>query len=284
MLNLYSIALNQEPTKEDLDDKEKASILYHNLFDYPLSFSDLIKWKSGNKVEVTKARNQVTNKRGFYFLEGREGLIYKRLLRKRVSDKKMKIAKASAKIFALIPTIKMVAVTGSLAMENAAEESDIDLMMVTKKGTLWITRLLTYLLTYLFNLSIRKPSDNNQKDKFCLNIWLDETDLLWSKKDRNVYTAHEIAQIIPLVNKDKTYEKFLHKNKWLLDYWPNSVKISEKRRVKSEKVFSLDLIEKLAFNLQKNYMMKKVTREIVTPTRALFHPQDWGKVVLGRLT
>ena len=43
-------------------------------------------------------------------------------------------------------------------------------------------------------------------------------------------------------------------------------------------------VEKMAFRIQYTYMQKKITREVVTPTRALFHPQDWGKVVFGRLS
>ena len=56
-------------------------------------------------------------------------------------------------------------------------------------------------------------------------MWLDESDMVWQRKDRNIYTAHEIAQIVPLINKDKTYEKFLSHNRWILDFWPNAVKI-----------------------------------------------------------
>lgn len=249
----------------------------------------MIKWRSTNLADIKIDMHEVVVRNGYCFLGGREGLIYKKSLRQRISAKKTEIAKRAAKILSLVPGIKMVAVTGSLAMENSDDESDIDLMIVTKTGRLWTTRLLSYLSLYAFRFSLRSPNDKNQKDKLCLNMWLDEHDLVW--RERNIYTSHEIAQILPLVNKDKTYEKFLYKNKWILEYWPNAVRINEEGRVKSEKVFSssffaftLRLVEKIAFWLQYRHMRSKISREVISPTRALFHPQDWGKVVMGRLS
>jgi D-beta-D-heptose 7-phosphate kinase/D-beta-D-heptose 1-phosphate adenosyltransferase len=260
---------------------EKASVLYHDLFDYPLNFSDLIRWQL-LKTPTINQNIEVVNERGFYFLKGREGLIYKRLLRKRISTKKIKIAKRASRILSFLPGIRMVAVTGSLAMQNSSEKSDIDLMIITKKGSLWTTRLLSYLLLNVMRLALRRPNDGNQKDKLCLNMWIDESDMVWLKKDRNLYTAHEIAQIVPLINKDKTYEKFLFQNKWILSYWPSAVVI-KKLKVEKPQV-RIGLLERIAYNIQLNHMKSRITREVITPTRALFHPQDWGKMILGRLT
>jgi hypothetical protein len=124
-------------------------------------------------------------------------------------------------------------------------------------------------------------------------MWLDESDTVWSRKDRNIYTAHEIAQIIPLVNKNKSYEKFLLTNKWVLKFWPNAVKLNtkilrykdagEKTLISSIKYLMSSPLEKLVYQLQYLYMKPKITREVVTPTRGIFHPQDWGKIVLERL-
>jgi predicted nucleotidyltransferase len=291
VLNLYTISTKRENSLEDLSNSERISVVYHDLFDYPLSFSDLIRWQAGKKLIDIENTAEVTSKNGYYHLEGREGLIYKRLLRKRISLKKMKIAKNASRILAFLPGVKMVAVTGSLAMENSSEGSDIDLLIVTRSGSLWTTRLISYFALKVMNYAIRSPKGKEQKDKLCLNMWMDESDLLWLKKDRNLYTAHEIAQIIPLINKDKTYEKFILKNKWVQDFWPNSIRVNKGDRVRNKNNvhfslfdFPLQVIEKLAFQFQYWYMKLKITREVVTRTRALFHPQDWGKVVLGRLS
>lgn len=287
MPNLYKIVTKSEDVTKRIDSAESASIYYHNIFDYPLDLSDLIKWKT-NVLILDKSNRQIKQKNGFFFLEGNEGVVYKRSLRKRISERKMEIAKKAGKILSIIPTIKMVAVTGSLAMENASTTSDIDLMLVTSKDMMWTTRFFSYLFLKLANISVRKFGDKDETNKLCLNIWIDESDTPWPS--RNIYTAHEIAQIIPLINRDNTYEKFLKKNKWILEYWPNAVRMQDvehKLLNKKTKLRIIDsiflLVERLAFWLQYRHMKPKITREIVTPTCALFHPQDWSKVVLDRL-
>ncbi len=293
MPNLYTLSTKKVLSDKELSDGERFSVLYHNLFDYPLSFNGLIKWRARGRINTRiTTSTSITCKNNYYFLENRYGLVYKNLLRKRISAKKMLIAQRAAKIISLVPTVKMVAITGSLAMENSTDESDIDLLIITNIGTLWFTRLFAYLLIGLFGIQRRYPNKGSEKDRLCLNMWLDENDLKWNKKQQNFYTAHEIAQIIPLVNKDNTYEKFLHINKWILDYWPNSVRIKNNElRIKNKTKNSLfiihesifNVIEWLAFKLQYNHMASKITRETITKTRALFHPQDWGEVVLKRL-
>lgn len=294
MLNLYNPSLLTKIGQKNISKSEKISILYHDIFNYPLTFAELIKWKAGKNILNIKNAVNVTTKKGYYYIEGREGLIYKRLLRKRISVKKMQIAQRSANLLRLVPNIKMVGVTGSLAMENCSEDSDIDILIITKQNNLWFTRLLVYLLLRIAGYLLRKPQVKNEKDALCLNMWLDESDLVWSSKDRNIYSAHELAQIIPLVNKNKTYEKFIYKNKWILDYWPNSVRISSNKQVASSMyghktllhtIYYIlqSIVEKFCYWLQKTYMKNKITREVVTPTRALFHPQDWGKIIINRL-
>lgn len=251
------------------------SIKYHAIFDYELVKSDFPKWRYIGDKSI-KSIKSIKSKI--------------RIQREKISEQKLIIAKKAAKILSKISTVKFVGITGSLAMMNANENSDIDLMIITSRGTLWSSRLVILVLLVILDIPFRRAGKRDEANKLCLNMWFDELDLVWSKSDRNIYTSHEIAQIIPLVNKDQTYEKFLYQNKWILDYWPNAVCVNEKVKVKSEKVFRfsfldfpLRILEKLAFKIQYLYMKSKITRELVTPTRAIFHPQDWGKVVLTKL-
>lgn len=290
---LYNIAFGENRGKALLvSEKEIVSVVYHNIFGFPLTAGELIKWTVGERVIVPNWQEKaVETKNGYYFLKGNASGIYTRLLKERISQRKIKLAKRAAKFLSLIPMVKMIAVTGALAMENAADENDIDLLIITKKGSLWTTRLVGYLVSWLAGIKIRKPGDKNQKDKLCLNIWLDEKALAWERHDRNLFTAHEIAQIKPLVNKDKTYEKFIAKNKWILAFWPNAVRIKNLKFKMSSvsgngKNYNskFKILETFAYKLQYLYMKSKITREVVTPTRALFHPNDWGKVVLRQFS
>jgi len=292
MPNLYTIETKNEVGNDALVPGEKASVLYHNLFDFPMNFADLVKWKVGMGYEIDLAETEVISKNGYYFISGKEASVYKRILRKRISEQKIEIAKKAANLLTFVPGIKMVGITGSLAMKNSAEDGDIDFIIITKKGTLWTSRLFAYSLIRLFGFKARKAGSKEQKDMLCLNMWLDESDLVW--RDRNLYSAHEIAQIVPLVNKGKTYDRLLMKNRWILNFWPNAVKLNNELRTmkNAKKAYSIVhkasfisfLFEKMAYKLQYRHMKSKITREVVTPTRALFHPQNWGKVVLGRLS
>lgn len=273
------------------------SLVYHDIFKYPLTEQELKKWVAVKEFSIINSQLSINQKNGFYFLAGHSRFVAKRLARERFSFKKLTIAKKAARVLSFIPTVKMVGVTGSLAMANAGQGGDIDLLVVTKKGNLWTTRLIAVLALLLVGIPVRKVGSSGQKDKICINIWLDETALSWSKKSRNIYTAHEISQIIPLVNKEKIYEKFLWENKWILKYWPKAAKIPSAKDIKilskeENKKHSISrylnilislLIEPIAFKLQYFYMKPRITRETITPTRALFHPVDWGKIVLKKL-
>lgn len=289
--------LNKESIKNqalELSTSKRISIFYHDLFDYPLTKTEIEKWATGKRVLSDKYRvSSIKTKKGYYFLKGKEGSILKRLAREKSSVKKLKIARRAGRLLTKIPTVKMVGITGALSMKNANEDSDIDLLIVTSHGLLWTTRLLSYFLFLALGFRIRRPKSSEQKDKLCLNMWLDESDLIFRK--RNIFTAHEVTQIIPIVNKDKTYEKLLWKNRWVLDYWPRAVtrkylvsgtkyQVSKKSLIHNTLNLLLNtVIEPIVYKLQYRYMRSKITRETITKTRAIFHPYDWSAEVLKRL-
>jgi D-beta-D-heptose 7-phosphate kinase/D-beta-D-heptose 1-phosphate adenosyltransferase len=239
-----------------------------------------VKWELGRRAGTPVKEGFVGVRKGFYFLAGRQGLILKRLMRHRISQRKLLIARKAASVFAVMPTVKMVGITGALAMENADTESDIDFLVITRKGTLWLTRLFTLLTLRLVGLPTRRFDDKKQADKLCLNMWLDESRLVWPKKDRNLYTAHEIAQIVPLVNKEQTYERFIYLNRWVRLYWPNAVRQTKKPAHRNtQTTILLSPFEALAYGLQYRYMKPKITRERVGLTKAIFHPINWWEIL-----
>ena len=272
------------------------TVFYHDIFDYPLLKYELSRWVPGEGVLSIKSsvlgtlKQKVEYKRGFYYLEGREEIIAKRRLNAKSSKNKLKIAKRAGKLLDRIPTVMFVGITGSLAMMNSNDDSDIDLLIITSKGTLWTTRLITYSLLLISGFGVRRPKNKEEKDRLCLNMWIDERDLKFTK--RNVFTAHEVAQIVSIVNNGKTYEKLLWENRWILDYWPKAVEIGRiqqvacrmtKRAHAAYYMLLATLFEPVAFKLQYLYMKPKITRETVTKTRAFFHPNDWSRKVLGQL-
>lgn len=255
------------------------ALLYHDIFDYPLSAEDFPKWLPNSKA-ILKEKPTITFSNGFYMLEGKEHLAAKRKKAEKISIQKLFLAQKAAKILAFLPSIQMVGLTGSLAMKNARAGSDIDMLLITKNQNLWTTRILAYFMLKFFGISVRKAGEREEKNKLCLNMWMDESDLYFNKQ--NIFTAHEVAQIVPLINKNHSFERLIHINKWIYDYWPNAV---AHKRVGKRKVSKsmLSVVEPIAYQLQILYMKNKRSREVVTPTRAFFHPFDWGENVLKEL-
>jgi predicted nucleotidyltransferase len=208
------------------------TLCYHNIFDYPLTLKELHRFliakaeyrSSLNELQfaVQKLirRRKIKESDGFYFLRGREVIVETRKERQRYSQEKSKIGRRVACWLRFIPTIKMVALTGAVAMNNAKESDDIDFLVVVGANRLWLTRVLAVLLIELLGRR-RKPGEIDVKDKICLNIFLDEKHLALSKKKRNLFVAHEIAQMKPFWQKDNTYQKFIEANRWLKKFLPN---------------------------------------------------------------
>jgi len=204
-----------------------STLAYADIFDYPLRENEIyrfllsdIRYQILDVGKGLKELPEVSQKNNFYFLKEREHLVLLRKKRERWSRKRLKIAKQVARWLKIIPTIKMVAVTGALAMENSNKNDDIDLLIITSKNRLWLTRLLAVLLVELI-AKRRHPADKEVKDKICLNMFLDEGHLKVPEKEQDLFSAHEVCQLKPILDKNGTYQKFLKANLWSKKFLPN---------------------------------------------------------------
>lgn len=263
-----------------LSQEYSIAVLYHDIFGYPLKENELVRWEAGERLKLRSARPRIYKIDQYLILEGRENMVSGRLEKEASSKKKAGTLPKIKDMLEKQKDILMVGITGSLAMNAAADNSDIDLLIITKTGKVWTTRLRTLLSLKRQKIPTRRARDKNEQNKVCINIWMDECDLEIDTK--NAYTAHELAQIVPLINKNKTYEKLLAVNSWIVGYWPNAVQIRNHNFVESKHP-KLNLKEILFYQLQKLYMKSKITREIVSPTRAFFHPNDWSRRVVKEL-
>ena len=183
------------------------TLAYSDIFDYPLTAEEVNRW-------IIKGDSLAPAKKGLFYLPGRSNLVALRQRRRRYSRGKWGRVHRLVGYLKLFPWIKLVAVTGALAMNNAQADDDIDLMIVTQTNRLWLTRLTVWL--FLFAYWRRGKKINN---RFCLNLWLDETTL--AIKQRNLYIAHEICQALPVLDRDQTYQKFIRANLWYKKFLPN---------------------------------------------------------------
>lgn len=203
------------------------TLAYADIFDYPLTFEELHRFLIGQKIDKAKLRklinqaSKIEQQAGrFHFFKNRKSLVSLRNKREKWSRKKITIAKRTASWLKLIPSIKMVALTGSLTMKNSDKNDDIDLLIVTRRNRLWLTRLLTVFLIELV-AKRRRPKDKQFEDKICLNMFLDEDHLKIPYQEQDLFTAHEACQLMPLWEKEKVYQKFLKENQWVKKFLPN---------------------------------------------------------------
>lgn len=258
-----------------MTEHEQISVLYHQVFHYKLSPEELKKWTAGKNLSLNKSRTYQSSP-----------LVLKSKLHKSVNQSKKELAQAAGNVLSHIPSVLFIGITGSLAMENAQADSDIDLLIITQANTLWITRIFSVLLLLISGYKLRTARNNDEKDKLCMNLWLDETALDLPHMTRSVYTAHELAQVVPLINKQETYERLLSQHTWIRNYWPNSLHkklFNVKTNFLSSSTVLLNYINAVAYVCQRQYMKQKMTREQVSVSYAYFHPFDWGEKVLKDL-
>ena len=273
----------------NVDECVIRTLSYFDIFDYPLTFSEIKKhlccrqeiaddelYDSINLLSVVQELD------GFYYLLGRSKIVQMRNERYEISSGKLAKAKILSKILSYIPTIKYVGISGSLSMNNAALSDDIDLFFITRKNTLWITRFLVNAVLILLRQK-RKKKNKDSKDKICPNMFMDESRLTFGSAKRTLYTAHEIVQLKSVEDKYNSYQALLQKNKWIRDYLPN-IKIEQVRTrrvglVKKLLIRFIQPIEKISYLLQKAYM-RKTTGETIQMTKAAFHPIDRQKIIM----
>lgn len=257
--------------------------------------------REGQLIKKTVNKNNLAKISNFSFLSSNFSLLtlelytlppHRILFKKRIDRailSKNKVNKVShyLKILSSFPQINLVGLSGAVAVEGASKTDDVDLFIIAGQGRLWTARFLAVFLAELFGLRRRRKA-KKVKDKVCLNLFFEESNLSVLKSKRNVYVGHEILQMKPLVNKDRVYERFLAANSWAYGIFPNvrpigRGEIGMRRSLTSP--FSLltspftALVEGLLKTLQLYIIEKHKTTEIITDTQLWFHPADFEKTL-----
>lgn len=267
-----------------------ATLIYADIFNFPLTEDELFRYLVGRKTKLTPfrttlqmliKRKQVLYSSGYYLLPKKQKNIKQRLSYKKLDVQKMRKAREFASWLSKIPTVLFIGVSGALAMENAPSDDDIDFFIITAPKTLWTARLLMIVLADVLRIR-RKPGEIQFADKVCLNMFVDSNNLQFTQKEQDLYTAHEIVQLKILVNKHETYERFIYANKWLTYLLPQAVVLQPFQKIKytTRWAFIFNPVEQLSKWLQIKIMQKRRTSEVIRDTMLKFHPSDVrGKVM-----
>ena len=207
-----------------------TTLAYYDVMDYPMTAFEI--WKhltqvngqegnSKKKYNITDIIRELENEKlkrfideywGFYFLKGRKDLVDKRLKCNKISQEKMKIARRIAKCLRFIPYVRMVAITGSLAMKNSNSVSDIDFLVVLKHGKIFTGRLLVTLIVHLLG---RRRYGEKINNRVCLNYFITTKTLEINLKD--IFSASEYSFIFPIFGFN-IFRKFKEANCWIERY------------------------------------------------------------------
>lgn len=272
----------------DLEKAILATLVYYDVLGQPLTGWEVFRYliKKGNLgqinlkkiTDILEDNPLINQKNGFYFLQGRQKIVKQRIVRQRIADYKWKKARRMIKLLQNIPYIRMVIVSGSLAMNNAKDESDIDLLIITKAGRIWTCRTLTSLFIHCLG---QRRHGLLTKDRFCLNHYL--TDRSLKIPLPSLYNAQTYAHLVPLWEAEPgLYKKFQRANQWLKKYlvfYPTAQK-GHLREIKTNQFFTF--LKKIREFILDNrigdgveFILKKIqSRRIVTY-------QPGGRIVLN---
>lgn len=196
------------------------AIVYYDCLDYPLDSQELTFFSFMDNGEV-KAENLIEVSEKFYFLKGRETMIKRRRERNKIAEKKWEKMTRAAWWLKMVPYIRLIFTSGSLALRNTTKESDLDLLIIVKHGHIWLTRFLTLVLLDLLGVR-RKRGQLTAPDKICVNHFITDKSLYIPRK--SIYTAQLYARLVPiLADEDSLLDKFLKANSWVGEYvrgWP----------------------------------------------------------------
>ena len=254
-------------------------------------------------LDLLLQKGAVIEDRGFFFLSGSAEAVEQRTARILWENNKMSIARRAARILRLVPFVRLVAVCNTLSFGVTKQESDIDFFIVAQARRLWLVRALSVLLLFLCGLYRR---GNNIQNQICLSFFIDEKNLDLQKlslpendNGPDIYLIYWITQLVPLINRGQTLEKFWRDNLWINKYlanWDWSGREEDYRSVEENKFFSWkrkswefilrfklgDIVERLCKYLQLLKMKRNVysrrwqegTEVVVNDEILKFHEAD----------
>jgi len=203
------------------DEAILRTVLYADVFSFPMTEAEIHQFLIGHSATRDEVRaaldhspwlaERVERVNGYCAVRGRAETTEHRHRRDSVSRALWPVGRRYGRIMAHLPFVRMVALTGALAMRNASgSDDDIDFLLVTAPGRVWIARAFAVAVVRLARLL---------GVGLCPNYVLADTALLQSRQD--LFIAHELAQMIPLAGFE-VYRAMREANRWSDTLLPNA--------------------------------------------------------------
>ena len=194
------------------------TLLYYHIFDYPMSAEEVRRFSSHpwhDLAEIENAlgdlveRSLIGADRGFFYV-GEHSHVDELVADRARARSALQLATRWSRYIARFPYVRGVAVSGTLSKGVMKEGDDLDYLVFTEPNRVWLCRLLLMGFKKIFLL--------NSHHRFCINYLLAADRL--EIPDHDVFTATEIASLLPTVN-PSIHDRFLKANSWVEEYFPN---------------------------------------------------------------
>jgi hypothetical protein len=216
------------------------TVSWFSLFSYPICAEDIWKWLivSNRTYSLADVRQVLAwpkwyegvlqEEDGWYALAQHKPIADMQRGRKdRILDAARKFSKLRrvVKWFGLLPSVRAVGAVNTLAWWHTKPQSDIDLFLIVRPGTLWITRLLLVLPFALLGKRPVKNGGEEPVDPFCFSFFVttDVEDVARLQiEGGDLYLAFWVRAIVPLFDRDGYFTQFQNKNAWVKQWLPNA--------------------------------------------------------------
>ena len=209
------------------------TVIYHGVFSYPLSKSEINRYLIGyaesdpNRIEQAIGKVCQPDQYQRYSL-GRVNYEFQLEYQTQAWQYLQQTQQLATLITRYLPFIHTVGVSGSVGALYAVPQSDIDLFVISYPNTAWICRafLLAYLRMRQQHVNTKKPTEQNV-GKYCVNYIVDGSAMEIPHQRQDLYTALEIAHLQIIYNQNHAFQCFLSANSWIKEYLPNYWRIAE---------------------------------------------------------
>lgn len=198
------------------------TVIYADLFDFPLTRRELHHYLIADQpftlAQIEQAlaasdflKTELETPRDYVICAGRAALIGIREAREQASHALWSTALDYGQWLARLPFVRMVALTGALAVRNASDhDDDLDYVLVTADRRVWLARAFAIVLVRLAKI---------RGVEVCPNYVLAESAL--EQENHDLFMAHEVAQMVPIYGQ-QVYETMRQRNAWVSDWMPNA--------------------------------------------------------------
>ena len=195
-----------------------------------------------------------------------------------------------------ISWIQGIAITGSVAVQNATSVDDIDVLLICQPKRLWLVRLL--LLLRAWRAGRRVIPHRQQGNGWCFNLWLESDNLAVPKAKRSLYEAFEVIQARFVYARSGVVREWLQQNNWIAQFIPSAYQklaTAYQKQRESEALSQptqanfnpgvsvlLDWLNGMAYILQTGYRLVRYGEKPKPISAAFFHQGHTKRLIYCR--